>query len=84
MTAHRWGWRAAVLAAFCSLTCLSAQDQARRELHVAPATGPITVDGRLDERDWATAPTAGSTKMRDDLMVQLRVRLLLALHLKYS
>jgi hypothetical protein len=55
----------AVFASCCPFAIVSAQDQARRELRVAPATGPITLDGRLDERDWATAPTAGAFRTLD-------------------
>lgn len=55
------------LVACCSLSVASAQEQARRELRVVPATRPVVLDGRLDDPDWATAPAAGSFRTLEPL-----------------
>lgn len=63
-------WRALVLVAGLAVSMarsLAAQtatvpipdDASRRHLTARRTTGPITLDGRLDEADWRTAPVAG-------------------------
>lgn len=75
---RRCGWIAASVVAFAWITLgpgpLAGQspvpDSREQSVTAVPATGQILIDGRLDEADWSSAPTAGGFLQVEPLEAQ--------------